>query len=276
MKKILGIIFGLSFFAVGNAAFAANEVLVEFNCVEVEFDQPAIISENRTLVPLRKIFELLGAEVEWNDETRTAIAEKNGRKVSITIGSNELYVNDEIVELDVPAKIINNRTLVPIRAISEAYECSVEWDGEKRLVEIFDIEFLNAAKKSYEGGNGLSFEYFADCELSETGENAISLKSGNSSMTLTSENADDIVIDDEYLENLKKGLETGFSTMVIDYVKKIPDKNTALIKCYNKGNTIYYMFKNEKGRAYNAAVTIPDGSERYDSQRLIYVMKQLF
>lgn len=272
MKKLLGILCGLVFILIGSTAFAAAEVSVEFNCMDVEFDQPAIISENRTLVPLRKIFELLGAKVEWDEETRTAVSEKNGRRVSVTIGSNILYVNDDIVQLDVPAKIVNNRTLVPLRAISEAYECRVEWNGEERLAEIFDIEFINSAKNTYEKSDGLKFEYFADCALTENGENAVSLKSGACSMTVSVENAANAVIDDEYLENIKKGLQN-FSTLDIKYVKKISGKNAVMIKCYNKGNTIYYVFLSAAEKAYNLALTVPDGAQRYDAEKLMYVIK---
>ena len=162
MKKIvfLSLVFGI-LLVCGNV-FAARDVGVEFNCVEIEFDQPAIISENRTLVPLRKIFETLGAEVGWDEVNRKVTANKNGKIVSITIGSKELYVDGEVVELDVAAKIINDRTLVPVRAISEAYDCEVIWNDKESLVEIYDLDFINIPKKRYDNSKGLVFEYFSE------------------------------------------------------------------------------------------------------------------
>ncbi len=102
----------------------------------LSLDVPAQIVDGRTLVPLRAIFEALGAKVEWNDATKTVNANRDEVYVSLTIGSNELTKDGEKISLDVPAQIVDSRTLVPVRAISEAYDCDVQWDGEKRLVKI--------------------------------------------------------------------------------------------------------------------------------------------
>ena len=55
---------------------------------------------------------------------------------SIEVGSNEMKVNSEIKTLDVPAMIVGGRTMVPARAIAEAFGCTVGWDGENRVVTI--------------------------------------------------------------------------------------------------------------------------------------------
>ncbi len=94
------------------------------------------IKNNRTMVPMRAIFEALGAEVSWDDATKTAIGVKDGIEVKITIGENVLYKNGEAIELDAPAEITNDRTMVPVRAISEAFGCTVEWNNETKTVEI--------------------------------------------------------------------------------------------------------------------------------------------
>ncbi len=272
MKKIIGALFAVFILCSIPTALAQTEVIVEFNSLEVEFDQPAIISENRTMVPLRKIFELLGAEVSWNGDNREAIAKREDREVSIAIGSNLLYVNGVAKEIDVPAKIMNNRTLVPLRAISEAFECDVYWNGEEVTAEIFTYDYKNAPKKDYITGNGKSFECFEEIVPNIADDGVISVKSGECVLTITYEIANDIVIDDEFLDDLKKGLEK-FSILKIKYVKKIPEKNIAKLACYNKGNTIYYIFAQEEQTAYHLALTVPDGAQRYDAERLIYVMK---
>ena len=101
-------------------------------------DGISIISNNRTLVPMRAIFEELGAEVEWENETQTATATKDGIRVSVTIDSNKLQKNGEEIELDVPARLVeDSRTLVPLRTISEAFGCQVEWDEELQRVDIY-------------------------------------------------------------------------------------------------------------------------------------------
>jgi hypothetical protein len=165
------------------------------------------------MVPLRKIFESLGAQVEWDDLTRTAIATKGERKVSITIGTNQLIVNDEIIELDVPAKIMNNRTLVPLRAISEAFLCDVLWNDTESLVDIFDLTFINSAKAEYNSDNGINFTYFSDSDLIKKSEDELSVKSGDVSATITREPAENVTINDEYIEEIKKGKVVVFDSM---------------------------------------------------------------
>ena len=117
-------------------ASAAGEISVFVNGEPLESDVPPIIENERTLVPMRAIFEALGAEVSWDNDTATVTAKKGGDTLSITIGSNILYKNGAATELDVPAKIVDERTLVPVRAISEAYGMAVEWDGETSSVYI--------------------------------------------------------------------------------------------------------------------------------------------
>lgn len=102
----------------------------------LQCDQPAVIKNDRTLVPMRAIFEALGAEVSWNDETKTAEGVKDGKKVSVTIDENAIAINDEKHEIDVPAQLVNDRTMVPVRAISEAFDCIVQWNGLKKYVII--------------------------------------------------------------------------------------------------------------------------------------------
>lgn len=113
-------------------------VSVTVNGNYVTFDQPPIIVDDRTLVPVRAIFESLGATVEWHPDTQTVVAQKDGMSVMLQIGSNIMSLGCEMIELDVPAQIINDRTLVPARAVAEAFECLVDWDDTTRTVIIND------------------------------------------------------------------------------------------------------------------------------------------
>ena len=61
---------------------------------------------------------------------------RNDITITLTIDSDKLYRNDEVITLDVPAQKINDRTLVPVRAISESFGCQVDWDEEAQLVTI--------------------------------------------------------------------------------------------------------------------------------------------
>lgn len=113
-----------------------GEISVTLNGLPVSFDQPPIMQQNRTLVPLRAIFEAMGATVAWDEATRTAFAVREDVRVSIQIGSNTLYRNDKPIALDVPAQTVNDRTLVPVRAISEAFGAQVSWDAARNMVLI--------------------------------------------------------------------------------------------------------------------------------------------
>ena len=113
-----------------------EDVTVVLNDYALTFDQPPIIIDGRTLVPLRAIFEALGATVDWNSDTQTVTSNKGNTAIRITIGDNKLYVNDNVTVLDVSAQIVNDRTLVPIRAISEAFGCNVDWNDETKTVSI--------------------------------------------------------------------------------------------------------------------------------------------
>ncbi|MCR3956250.1 MAG: stalk domain-containing protein [Gudongella sp.] len=103
---------------------------------EVMFDSPPIIEEGRTLVPLRAIFESLEAEVEWDPIDRKVTSTKGETTIVLYIGNTKATVNGETIIMDVPPRIINGRTLVPVRFITEAFGGDVKWDGIDRIVNI--------------------------------------------------------------------------------------------------------------------------------------------
>lgn len=113
-----------------------KDITVKIDGAEVAFDQPPIIVDERTLVPVRAIFENLGATVDWNGETRTVTSNRGNITISMTIDKNEMFKNGNPISLDVPPQIIGERTLVPARAIAESFNCDVDWDGETRTVII--------------------------------------------------------------------------------------------------------------------------------------------
>ena len=113
-----------------------GEAKITTNGTAKDLDVPAQLIDNRTMVPLRAIFEALGASVEWDGETKTVTSVKDDTTVKLTVGENKLTVNGTEKALDVPGQIVENRTLVPVRAISEAFGCEVGWDAETRTVSI--------------------------------------------------------------------------------------------------------------------------------------------
>lgn len=140
-KILLAIlILAFSFTLCPASSFADNgEIAVYLDGAQISFDIAPVISESRVLVPMRGVFEALGAEVSWDDETKTAVAYSTESEsgITITIGSNIMLKSDGTrTILDVPARIERDRTLLPLRAVAEAFDCAVAWNGIKREVNI--------------------------------------------------------------------------------------------------------------------------------------------
>lgn len=95
--------------------------------------QPKFLGD-RVMVPMRKLFESLGADVLWDDESKTAKAAKGELNVEISIGSHIMKMNGAQKEIDAPAQIFYNRTYVPVRFVSEALGAEVSWNDERKTV----------------------------------------------------------------------------------------------------------------------------------------------
>jgi hypothetical protein len=109
-------------------ASANEEVGVFLDGDLLEFDvQPQIIN-GRTMVPMRKIFESLGATVEWENSTQLIRAKRQDITVVMQINSPVMSVNGRNITLDVPPQLVNGRTLVPVRAVAESFDVNVVWD----------------------------------------------------------------------------------------------------------------------------------------------------
>lgn len=110
-------------------------VFIDNKLLDFEDTDP-IIENSRTLVPMRAIFEALGAQIEWDDANKTVTARKGETTISLKIDDRRAYINQEPVELDVPARIKNSRTLVPVRILAESFKAHVGWEDTMRAVII--------------------------------------------------------------------------------------------------------------------------------------------
>ncbi|MEW6625087.1 MAG: copper amine oxidase N-terminal domain-containing protein [Bacillota bacterium] len=144
MKKcLLSLVFAI--FLIGSlstSVMAANPIDITLNGEHLQFDVPPVLENGRVLVPLRTVFEALGATVEWDGTTSTVTAIRGNDTVKLTIGKSTAYKNGVSVELDVPAKVIDGRTLVPVRFVSEAFGERVYWFAEIKTVLIFSQGIL--------------------------------------------------------------------------------------------------------------------------------------
>ncbi len=85
---------------------------------------------------MRAIFEKIGADVNWNGDTQTVTAGKDDTEISLTINSTIAVKNGENITLDVPAKVLNGRTLVPVRFVADCFGVNVDWDGTMQRVSL--------------------------------------------------------------------------------------------------------------------------------------------
>lgn len=155
VKKLLASFLVLSLFTVSASAV---DLYVDTN--KIETDTPPTIVDGRTLVPVRAIFEAIGATVTWDGATRTATGVRDDTTVIIQIGNKTAYVNGEPKTLNVPAQIINGRTMVPARFISEAMGCDVTWYADTKTVGVAD---KTKGQHIYVTKTGKKYHYSETC-----------------------------------------------------------------------------------------------------------------
>ncbi|MBO5930246.1 MAG: copper amine oxidase N-terminal domain-containing protein [Clostridia bacterium] len=146
----------------GIPCFAAAPITVTLDYAEIPFVQPPMIQNDRTLVPVRAVFEAMGAMVEWNEETKTITSVLDDTAVIMTLDSTTMLVNDAQKTLDCAPQLIDGSTFVPARAVAESFGYIVEWDGINRSVCILSPAFLEktnsaevfSSEKTLTGENG--------------------------------------------------------------------------------------------------------------------------
>lgn len=117
-----------------NVVIASEPIKVYVENNKIEMPTTPVVENGRTLVPVRAIFESMGATVEWDGATQTVTGTAKDRIIELIIGKKIALVNDKEVELDVPAKIINGSTMVPARFVAESLGAQVDWDNNTKSV----------------------------------------------------------------------------------------------------------------------------------------------
>ena len=123
-----------------------GDTYVKLNDKILGFDQPPVTENDRTLVPMRFLFEQMGAAVTWDDATQTATATvpvtteeeiqtfglAEEKSVTFSVDNTTATVNGSAATMDVPARLINDKTMVPLRFLSENLGFNVQWDEAAR------------------------------------------------------------------------------------------------------------------------------------------------
>ncbi|WP_425449782.1 copper amine oxidase N-terminal domain-containing protein [Dethiothermospora halolimnae] len=142
MKKYLKLIFITSFlFILSINSFAEDNIPVEVQLNQNKIDfpdaQPVLIkSEGRTIVPVRFIAQQLGAVIHWDKKKQEVYITLNDKVIVLGINNNYAMINQNKVTFDSSARLMNGRTYVPLRFVSEALECSVDWDKYRNIAHI--------------------------------------------------------------------------------------------------------------------------------------------
>lgn len=121
---------------INNALLVISQLPIYVNGKRIYFDVSPQNENGRILAPMRQLFETLGAQVEWNEEKRTVYVTRGKTKIELPVGKKTARVNGKTVTLDVPARIVEGRTLVPVRFVSQALGAKVKWDSMRQAVVI--------------------------------------------------------------------------------------------------------------------------------------------
>lgn len=120
------------------SVMANNDITIYVNEQILQCDVAPYIENGRTMVPMRKIFEALNAKVDWEGRTQTITATKDNTVITLQINNSTMYNNGVAEALDVAPVIVNSSTFVPIRAVSQSLNASVEWN------DIFSTVYINS------------------------------------------------------------------------------------------------------------------------------------
>lgn len=119
-----------------SGAASQSDITVILNGQRLSFDQPPVIIGGSTLVPMRAIFEALGATVDWDAANQMVTAAKGDTTIKLIIGLGTAQVNGHETALSQAAQIIGGRTMVPLRFVAESLQAEVKWEGSTRTITI--------------------------------------------------------------------------------------------------------------------------------------------
>lgn len=133
MKRVLAFMIAA---ATALAPISASAIDVRIDNTPLRMDVPATSINGRTMVPMRAIFESLGADVSWDSATKCITAAKENKTITLYLNNKTAYINGTAKALDAAPVSLNGRTLVPARFVAESMGCTVGWDAASQTVDI--------------------------------------------------------------------------------------------------------------------------------------------
>lgn len=263
MKKLSNLVltlFILTSSILSSHAQAAG-VQVKVNGQMQAYDQAPIIVNDLTLVPMRGVFESLGATVTWDSINQKVTAKKYTTEISLVIGSKTGFVNSKPVPLDVAARIVEGRTMVPLRLVSETLGAEVGWDSKTKTVTI-TTEKLPEAQVGNQKSNSSSKHSISTNAM--TLEQAFEL-AVNSSNELKTTKID--------IEKADKSLEK--AAEAIDYIPAGGGNQqaTSAFTNWNRAQTSYFMAQRQyeikkETLEYNVRVAYNDILQKQEAKKV--------
>lgn len=119
-------------FQIGNPEMNAYRTLQKID----EFGTAPALIDNATYLPIRSLVEASDGMVEWDDETKSATMTLNGRVVTVTLNSDTGMVNGQMVQMNHPVKLVNGKTMVPLRFIGDSFKMEVEWVNDEKVIVV--------------------------------------------------------------------------------------------------------------------------------------------
>ena len=136
MKKVISLVLSIVMVLSMTTVFADADINVTIDGKAQNYDVMPVIENGRTLVPMRAIFESLGAVVSWDDATKTVFGTKGDMIVVLQIGNKTAHVNGEAKELDAAPINRNSRTLLPVRFLAENLGADVTWNDATKTATL--------------------------------------------------------------------------------------------------------------------------------------------
>ena len=140
---------------------AEKSIILKINGNVCNTDVAPVLDNQRTLIPARAVFEELGATVEWNEVLQCVSIKFRDDIITLYIGHATALVNSYVKELDVPAKIIGGRTMIPLRFVGENFGMDIGWDdatytvsvnyneNEKKMHSLYSVDVSDSKAKTY-------------------------------------------------------------------------------------------------------------------------------
>lgn len=120
-----------------NHKYNAEEVFLKVNGEELNsLSMPPVILEGYSLVPAREVFEKTGAVVSWNADREEVYVSRDNNLLVLKINSTTAYYNNKEQTMEIPPKLINSKTMIPVRFVSETLGYDVQWDNSTRTIII--------------------------------------------------------------------------------------------------------------------------------------------